>query len=82
MFEDTPNFFSQLELSLYRIVLTMMEQVLLILLVCTLVLLVVTVLLAFSNHLRQLRAAAGSHWYATLAPLPAIRKKLSLPRVV
>lgn len=81
MFEDTPNFFSQLELSLYNVVLTTLEQMLMLLLAFTLVLLVVTVLLALKEHLRRLRNASVSQWHATLVPQQAVRKKFSLLRL-
>lgn len=81
MFEDTPNFFSQLELSLYNVVLTTLEQMLMLLLAFTLVLLLVTVLLALKEHLRRLRDVSVSQLHATLASQQAVRKKFSLLRL-
>ena len=78
MFEDSPTFFSQLELSLYRVVFTILEQTLTTLLVFTLILLLVTVLLALKEHLRRLREASVKQLNATLAPQPE-RKKFPLP---
>ncbi|MFN7930484.1 MAG: hypothetical protein U0Y68_21685 [Blastocatellia bacterium] len=77
MFEDTPNFFSHLELSLYRVVFTALEQVLLILLVVSLILLVVTVALTLQTHWRRQRAARADRSQATLIPHRA-GKKFSL----